>query len=147
MSLEDVRRIYHEAKTIAVTGASAKEDRAAHAIPAYLRSQGYPVIPVSPKGGELFGEPVRSSLADIDVPIDIVDVFRPPGEALAVAREAIAAGARILWFQPGTETDEAIRVATEAGLTVISRRCIGVTHGALGLGPGPHHRGSQSGRT
>ena len=53
----------------------------------------------------------------------------------------------LFWFQPGTETDEAIRVATEAGLTVISRRCIGVTHGALGLGPGPHHRGSQSGRT
>ena len=102
---------------------------------------------MSPKGGELFGEPVRSSLADIDVPIDIVDVFRPPGEALAVAREAIAVGARVLWFQPGTESDEAIRLATDAGLTVISRRCIGVTHGALGLGPGPHHRGSQSGRT
>src|SRR5437588_348044 len=74
-TLDDLRRIYREAKTIAVVGASAKPGRAAHEIPSYMRSQGYRVIPVSPRGGELFGEPVRASLGDIDGPIDIVDVF------------------------------------------------------------------------
>ena len=138
-TLDDLRRIYREAKTIAVVGASAKPGRAAHEIPSYMRSQGYRVIPVSPRGGELFGEPVRASLGDIDGPIDIVDVFRPPEEAVTVAREAIDAGAKVLWFQPGTETDEAIRIAADAGLEVISGRCIGRSHGALGLGPGPRH--------
>ena len=138
-TLDDLRAIYRDAKTIAVVGASAKPGRAAHEIPSYMRSQGYRVIPVSPRGGELFGEPVRASLGEIGTPIDIVDVFRPPAEAVTVAREAIAAGAKVLWFQPGTETDEAIRIASEAGLEVVSGRCIGRTHGALGLGPGPRH--------
>jgi len=138
-TLDELRTIYRDAKTIAVVGASAKPGRAAHEIPSYMLSQGYRIIPVSPRPGELFGEPVRASLSEVDVPIDIVDVFRPPSQAETVAREAIAAGAKVLWFQPGTETDEAIRIASEAGLEVISGRCIGRTHGALGLGPGPRH--------
>jgi len=54
-----------------------------------------------------------------------------------VARDAIAIGARVLWFQPGTETDDAARLAADAGLTVVTGRCMGATHGQLGLGPGP----------
>jgi uncharacterized protein len=132
-----LRRIFEETKTIAVVGASSDPGKSANEIPAYLASQGYRVIPVSPKGGELFGEPVRRSLRDIDVPVDVVDVFRPPEEAVSVARDAIAIGAKRIWFQPGTEADEAILIAREAGLEVVSGRCMGTTHGQLGLGPGP----------
>jgi predicted CoA-binding protein len=133
--------IFAQPKTIAVVGASTAVGRPAHDIPLYLQSQGYRIVPVNPRGNEILGVRAFPSLADVDVPIDVVDVFRPSGEALAIAREAVAVGAKVIWFQPGTDTDAAVGIATEGGLTVVRRRCMGVTHGMLGLGPGPHHRG------
>jgi len=135
---EMLLRIYEETKTIAVVGASTTEGKPGHDIPRYLQSQGYRIIPVNPRGGEILGERSYPSLRDIDEHIDVVDVFRPPEEAESIAREAIAIGAETLWFQPGTHTDEAAALAREAGLTVVTKRCLGVTHGWLGLGPGPH---------
>jgi uncharacterized protein len=129
--------IYEQTKTIAVVGASADEHKAAHLIPSYLHSQGYRIIPVNPKGGQILGERVYPSLEEIEVPVDVVDVFRPPKEAEAIAREAVAIGADVLWFQPGTQTTEAIRLAADGGLAVVAGRCMGATHGELGLGPGP----------
>lgn len=133
----ELKAIFHGVKTIAVVGASADAAKAAHAIPDYLSAQGYRILPVNPRGGVMFGTHAYASLRDVDVPIDVVDVFRPPAEAETVAREAITAGARYLWFQPGTDEPEAVRVAREAGLTVITGLCMGATHGQLGLGPGP----------
>ncbi len=129
--------IYATTKTIAVVGASADPTKAAHVIPRYLQSQGYRILPVNPRGGELFGEPVFRSLAEIDVPVDVVDVFRPTEEAPEIARQAIAIGAKVLWLQVGIESDEAQRLAEAAGLTVVMNRCMGATHAQLGLGPGP----------
>lgn len=134
---EELRRIYDETTTIAVVGASSDPSKPGHEIPRYLQSQGYRIVPVSPKGGELFGEPVRSSLEEVEEPIDVVDVFRPASESVGVARAAIAAGAKVLWFQQGTDSEEAVRIAKDAGLTVVFGRCMGETHAELGLGPGP----------
>ena len=139
-SHEDVLRIFAQPKTIAVVGASNTVGKPGHDTTRYLQSQGYRLVPVNPRGGEILGERSFKSLRDVDVPIDVVDVFRPPEEALAVARDAIAVGAKVLWFQKDTDSDEAVAAATEAGLTVITKRCMGVTHGLLGLGPGPHSR-------
>jgi uncharacterized protein len=136
-SHEGLLRIYEQTKTIAVVGASASGHKAAHIIPSYLQSQGYRIIPVNPKGGEILGERVYPSLEEIDVPVDVVEVFRPAAEAEAIAREAVASGADVLWFQLGTHTTEAVQIAVEAGLTVVAGRCMGATHGELGLGPGP----------
>ena len=139
-SHEELLSIFAQPKTIAVVGASTAVGRPAHDIPRYLQSQGYRIVPVNPRGNEILGVRAFASLAEVDVPIDVVDVFRPPSEAAAIAREAVAVGAKVLWFQLGTDTDEAVRIATEGGLTVVRRRCMGVTHGLLGLGPGPHAR-------
>jgi uncharacterized protein len=136
MDRDELIRIYEETKTIAVVGASQNPEKDAHRIPAYLQSQGYRILPVNPKGGEIIGERVYSSLGEIEEPVDVVDVFRPPEEAEAVARQAIALGPKVLWFQLDTETDEAVRMAREAGLKVVHGRCMGATHGKLGLGPG-----------
>lgn len=135
---DELLRIYEETKTIAVVGASGTDGKPSHDIPAYLQSQGYRIIPVNPRGGELFGEQVYASLTEIDGPIDVVDVFRPPDEAVTVARDAIEIGAKVLWFQLETHTDEAVRLASQAGLEVVTDRCMGAAHGQLGLGPGPH---------
>jgi len=139
-SHEELLRIYEQPKTIAVVGASSAVGKPAHDKPRYLQSQGYRIVPVNPRGGEILGEHAFASLRDVDLPIDVVDVFRPPAEAEAVARAAVAIGAKVVWFQPGTDTDEATAVATQGGLIVVRRRCMAVTHGLLGLGPGPHPR-------
>jgi predicted CoA-binding protein len=136
-SREELLGIYQRVRTVAVVGASDSPDKAAHRIPAYLQSQGYRIIPVNPRGGTILGQPVRLSLAEIGEAVDLVDVFRPPSEAEAVARAAIEIGAKFLWFQPGTHTDAAVELARNAGLTVVFGICMGAVHGALGLGPGP----------
>jgi predicted CoA-binding protein len=92
---------------------------------------------VNPRGGIILGEPVAASLAELDGQVDVVDLFRPAEEAPDVARQAVEIGARVLWLQLGIESDEARRIAERAGLTVIMNRCMGATHGRLGLGRGP----------
>ena len=137
---EELLRIFAQPKTIAVVGASSTVGKPGHDIPRYLQSQGYRIVPVNPRGGEILGERAFESLRDVDVLIDVVEVFRPPEEALAVARDAIAVGAKVLWFQKDTDSEEGVAAASEAGLMVVTERCMGVTHGLLGLGPGPHAR-------
>jgi predicted CoA-binding protein len=135
---ERLLRIYADTKTIAVVGASADPSKPAHQIPRYLQRQGYRILPVNPRGGELLGEAVARSLAEVDGPVDVVDVFRPAEEAPEIARQAIAVGAKVLWLQLGIESEEAKRLAEAAGLTVVMNRCMGEAHGELGLGPGPN---------
>jgi uncharacterized protein len=136
-SREQLLRIYAETRTIAVVGASGDPSKPAHRIPRYLQSQGYRILPVNPRGGELLGEPVARSLAEVEGPVDVVDVFRPAEEAPGIAREAIEAGAKVLWLQVGIVSEEARQEAEAAGLTVVMDRCMGETHAELGLGPGP----------
>ena len=134
---DDLLKVYADTKTIAVVGASADETKASHRIPRYLQSQGYRIIPVSPKGGEILGEKVFTSLAEIDTPVDVVDVFRPAEETPQVARDAVAIGAKVLWLQSGIASDEAEEIGEAGGLMVVMDRCMGATHRQLGLGPGP----------
>lgn len=131
-------RIYDETKTIAVVGASTTAGKPGHDIPLYLQSQRYRIVPVNPRGGEILGERSYPSLREVGEHIDVVDVLRPPEEAEGIARDAIALGAGVLWFQPGTHTKEAASLARDAGMTVVTGRCMGTPHGWVGLGPGPH---------
>jgi predicted CoA-binding protein len=135
--MDELRKVYKETKTIAVVGASDNERKPAHTIPRYLQSEGFRIIPVNPRGGEILGEKAYASLAEIDEPIDVVDVFRPSEETPDVARQAVEAGAKVLWLQEGIESQEAERIATEGGLKVVMDRCMGETHYQLKLGPGP----------
>ena len=128
LSEEQYRKIYGEVKTIAVVGASKNPAKAAHGIPAYLKREGYRIIPVNPAGGEMFGEQARASLSEIDEPVDVVDVFRPAEETPEIARQAAAIGAKVLWLQEGIHSDEAQRIAEEAGMTFVSDTCMGHTH-------------------
>jgi hypothetical protein len=75
---EALLRIYEDTDTIAVVGASTTDGKPGHDIPEYLQSQGYRIVPVNPRGGEIFGERSYPSLHDVDVHVDVVDVFRPP---------------------------------------------------------------------
>jgi predicted CoA-binding protein len=125
---EQYRKFYADTKTIAVVGASENHEKAAYGIPAYQHREGYRIIPVNPRGGEMFGEQVRTSLAEIGEPVDAVDVFRPSDETADVARQAAAIGAKVLWLQEDIHSDEAQRIAEEAGMTFVSDTCMGHTH-------------------
>lgn len=134
---ETLHEIYATTKTIAVVGATNDPWKHGNSIPAYLQSQGYTIVPVNPKGGEILGEKAYASLSEVDVPIDVVDVFRPSEETPGIASDALKIGAKVLWLQTGIESEEAERIGREGGLEVVMNACMGMTHQRLGLGPGP----------
>ncbi|MFK7931246.1 MAG: CoA-binding protein [Myxococcota bacterium] len=113
------------AKTIAVLGVSANVAKPAHYVPAYLVEQGYRIIPVNPryKGQVLFGETVRASLAEIDEPVHLVDVFRRAEDLQGHVDELIALGPELVWFQLGIRNDAVTKTLVDAGLDVVQDRC------------------------
>jgi predicted CoA-binding protein len=133
-----LREILSTSPTIAVLGVHREPEKAAFYVPDYLREEGYRIIGVNPQfaGQELFGERVRATLAEIDEPIDLVDVFRR-GEAIPQHVEDILAmrpRPKVVWFQLGIRNDAAARILEAAGITVVQNRCTLADHQRLGLG-------------
>ncbi|MCG3203642.1 MAG: putative protein YccU [Elusimicrobia bacterium] len=128
---QEVRDILSHSKTIAVIGVSPKEDRPSHWIAKYLMDQGFKVIGVNPGIGELFGQKVYKSLADIPESIDIVDIFRPVEAVPAIVEEAIQKKAKVIWMQEGIVHNAAAERAWGAGLKVVMNKCIYKEHGRL----------------
>ena len=123
-----IQRVIHAARTIAVVGLSGNELRASYFVGYYLRRHGYHVVPVNPRESEILGEKCFKSLADVPVPIDIVNVFRAPDALPGIAREAVAIKAKALWCQFTVINEEGARIAEAGGLTVIMDRCLKVEH-------------------
>jgi predicted CoA-binding protein len=131
----ELKQIYERADIIAVVGAHPDSEKPAHYVPAYLREQGYRIIPVNPEyvDQELWGERVRSDLSTLGEPVDVVDVFRR-SEALPDHLDDILAmepkpGA--VWLQQGIRNDEFARKLTEAGIDVVQDRCMYANHKRL----------------
>ena len=125
---ETIRGILHYARTIAIVGLSSNPLRASHFVGFYLRLHGYKVIAVNPREKRVFGEPAYASLAEVPVPIDVVDVFRAPSFVPAIADEAVAVGARALWLQFNVISPAGAARAERAGLDVVMDRCMKVEH-------------------
>jgi predicted CoA-binding protein len=123
-----IQRALHGARTIAVVGLSNNHLRASYFVGFYLKRHGYRVIPVNPRETEILGEKSFARLSDVSVPIDIVNVFRAPEALPAIAREAVAIGAKNLWCQFSVINEEGARVAEAGGVSVIMDRCIKVEH-------------------
>ena len=118
--------ILQRATTIAVVGASRDPDKAGGSVPSGLQRRGFRIIPINPFADELFGERVYRSLLDVPEKIDLVDVFRPAGDAPEIARQAVAVGARALWLQLDIRSEEARRIAEAAGLDYVEDECTAV---------------------
>ena len=121
-------QILREARTIAIVGASAREGRPSHTVMRYLQRAGFHCLPVNPNCDEVLGVPAVAQLADLEEPVDLVDVFRRPEHCAEVAREAVALGATALWLQLGIFSDEARRIAEDAGLDYVENACTAVVH-------------------
>ncbi|MEQ5073025.1 CoA-binding protein [Providencia alcalifaciens] len=132
---QEIAEILKGVKTIALVGASDRTDRPSYEVMEYLLHQGYQVIPVSPKlaGQILLGQQVYAQLKDIPLSVDMVDVFRNSEAAVGVAHEAVAIKAKVLWLQKGVISEEAKKIATDAGLQFVMDRCPKQGIPALGL--------------
>ena len=120
-----LQTILKSVKTIAMVGASADKTKFSYGVLRVLHETGYDMIPVNPnpRVTEIRGIKVYPSLAAIDRPVDMVEVFRPKEELYGIAEQAIAIGAKVLWGQIGVYDDKAARLAENAGLKVVMNRC------------------------
>lgn len=119
-------QILRDSDTIAIVGASRSLEKSAGSIPASMQFHGWKVLPVNPHVESLLGVKAYRQLTDIEEPVDLVNVFRPSEDAPAVARQAVAIGAKALWLQLGIVSAEARRIAEEAGLDYVEDCCIAV---------------------
>ncbi|HET7600111.1 MAG TPA: CoA-binding protein [Gemmatimonadales bacterium] len=124
-----IRRLLRESRTIAIVGLSSDPWKASSFVATYLQREGYRIVPVTPRAGVILGERTYPDLASIPFRVDLVDVFRPAQECLAVAEQAIAAGAPAIWFQLRIPAREAAERAAAAGLAVVLDRCVKMEHG------------------
>jgi predicted CoA-binding protein len=123
-----IQRVLHHAKTVAIVGLSRNELRASHFVGYYLKRHGYRVIPVNPREPQILGEQSYKSLADVPVPVDIVNVFRAPDAVPGIAAEAVRVGANCLWCQFTVISEPGARIAEAGGLSVVMDRCLKVEH-------------------
>lgn len=120
---EIIKRIFDECRTIAVVGLSSNPMRASNGVAAYMKREGYKIIPVNPNETQVFGEKAKANLAAVEEKVDLVNVFRRADEAGAVVDEAIEIGAKAVWMQEGVIDEAAAKRAENAGLMVVMDRC------------------------
>jgi predicted CoA-binding protein len=130
-----IRGILNTVKTIAMVGASEKENRPSYFAFKYLLERGYRMIPVNPghAGEEMLGQRIYARLADIPEPVDMVDIFRASRYALPIVQEALALKPKpqVIWMQLGVRNDEAAELAEQNGLKVVMNRCPKIEYGRL----------------
>lgn len=134
---QDIADLLSETRTVALVGISDRPDRASYGVMRTLQEHGYRVLPVNPQlaGEHVHGEFVWARLADIGVPIDMVDIFRRSEAAGEVVDEAIAAGAKAVWMQLGVINPEAAERAEAAGLKVVMDHCPAIELRRLQIAP------------
>lgn len=132
-TIEQIRRVLHECRTIAVVGLSAEWHRPSFFAAKYMQDHGYRIVPVNPRyaksSTDVLGEHCYAALTDIPFPVDMVDVFRRTEEVLPIAQQAIQMGAKCLWQQIGVMNLEADALARDAGLDSVMDRCVKIEHG------------------
>src|SRR3972149_11358072 len=137
-----IQAILAASKTIAVVGLSDRPDRPAHSVPAYLKQQGYRIIPVNPKLRSALGETAFPSLLEVPEPVDVVQIFRRSEDVPPVVEDAIRIGAKVVWMQSGIVHEQAAERARQAGGEGGLGNRMGPTHPAERPRGGPRARGS-----
>jgi len=124
----DIDEILKNSRTIAIVGASPKEDKPSYRVFSYLKSEGYDLIPVNPSFTEILGEKSYPDLLSVPRVVDVVDIFRRPEDVLPIVEQAIRIKAKVVWMQEGIVNDAAARIAQQAGLKVVMDHCMRKEH-------------------
>ena len=140
MSREEIKEILTKSKTVAVVGLSRNPDKDSYNVSAYLKKQGFRIIPVNPFAGKILGEKSYKDLLEIPVEIqkniDVVDVFRPAKDVPIIVEQAVRLNKAhgkpcVIWMQLGIVNEQAAAMAKKAGLTVVMDKCMMVEHQRL----------------
>jgi len=140
LSQSEIKKILSKSKTIAVVGLSREPDKDSYRVAAYLKKQGFRIVPVNPLADEILGEKSYKSLLEIPIEIqktlDVVEVFRPAKDVPAIVEQAVKLKAkhgkpRAVWMQLGIVNAQAAETAKKAGLTVVMDKCMMVEHRRL----------------
>ena len=130
-----IAEILGEVKTIAIVGASANEVRPSFFVMKYLLGKGFAVIPVNPgqTGKPILGQQAVARLADVEIPIDMVDVFRASAAVPGVVDEVLALPTlpKVVWMQLGVRNDDAAARAEAAGIKIVMNRCPKIEYARL----------------
>lgn len=121
--VETIKRILNECRTIAIVGLSSNPMRPSNGVAAFMKKQGYKIIPVNPNETLVLGEKSFSKLSDVDEKVDLVNIFRRSDEAGSAVDEAIEIGAKAVWLQEEVIDEAAAERAESAGLLVVMDRC------------------------
>lgn len=124
----EIKKLLSEAKTIAIVGLSPDEEKDSNRVAKYLIAAGYEVIPVYPKEETILGQKVYRSLAEIDRPVDVVNIFRKRDALAAIVDEALKINPKLIWAQIGCYDDDAEAKVREAGVPIVTHRCLMVEH-------------------
>ncbi|MCP4933125.1 MAG: CoA-binding protein [bacterium] len=133
MNDKKIMQLLSDTKTIALIGISPKTARPSYQVMAYLQQAGYKVLPINPgqEGKQILGEKVYAKLSDIDMHIDIVDIFLRTEFVGEIVDEAIKVKASAVWMQLGIDNEKAAAMARNAGLEVVVDRCTKIEHTRL----------------
>ena len=125
---QDRLRILSDMRSVALVGVSSNPLRSSNFVATYLVRTPYRVYPVNPNYDEVLGKQCYPTLASLPEVPDVVDCFRKAEDLPGVVEEAIAVGAKVVWFQLGLRNDDAARMALDAGLAVVQDRCLKIEH-------------------
>ena len=123
--MQNTKEILEKYKKIALVGASKDLTKTSSVVMKYLQEYGFKVYPVNPsmKGERILGEKVFGSITEIGSPVEIIDVFRPSGEAIEIAKEAVKINAKVLWLQLDIKNEEAKKIVEENNIRYIENKC------------------------
>ena len=123
--MQNTKEILEKYKKIALVGASKDLTKTSSVVMKYLQEYGFKVYPVNPsmKGEKILGEKVFGSITEIGSPVEIIDVFRPSGEAIEIAKEAVKINAKVLWLQLDIKNKEAKKIVEENNILYIEDKC------------------------
>ena len=123
--MQNTKEILEKYKKIALVGASKDLKKTSSVVMRYLQEYGFKVYPVNPsmKGEKILGEKVFGSITEIGSPVEIIDVFRPSGEAIEIAKEAVKINAKVLWLQLDIKNEEAKKIVEENNILYIEDKC------------------------
>ena len=123
--MSQIKDILSKYKTIAMIGVSNDQTKPSTIVMKYMQKYGYKVFPVNPsaKGQKILGEEVYAKITDIKKNIDIVDVFRPSREVMAIAEDTVKIGAKVLWLQLGIRDENAKELVEKNRIEYIENKC------------------------
>ena len=123
--MSQIKDILSKYKTIAMIGVSNDQTKPSTIVMKYMQKYGYKVFPVNPsaKGQKILGEEVYAKITDIKKNIDIVDVFRPSKEVLAIAEDTVKIGAKVLWLQLGIRDENAKELVEKKHIEYVENKC------------------------